>query len=617
MTASILPTASELAGITTLEEARRWAGSRDPAWSAWPTAVGQVPSLRVLANIATSAFKETLALVRIASTSGGDPRELSVVEAIQLALVWRVARQAYGMEDVDPLADLGSGSPSSPAAGASVTSPPSAKRVKAASVIDQLDESDVPLLTQAQLDEAYRHHAEVTGADPPADAEPTGEQIAALKTRVVDRGESPYADFSVLTPYGRRVQKQMKARSWLLQQDGTFRALDVPGPPSFDTWVELLGPFEGRRQLRWKALSEGQRGTLFHELRRGRDLLQVRQGPGKQLPRALQGGARPCLSDLFGASPECTMSQGLKRFWQKQRWYRWRQEQVEEVTRRRCWQLVNGGGHTASGSAAGRSWHRGRRGRDDAFTAGSANAETEIPRALCRHGWLVDSRERIGWRPGRGPRAEGHLRQLGHSHGGGLPSGVHSRGRSRLDTCCIPVQILLKGQTVRPVWNCSGGALRLTSRRLGTPPCRGRKRHLEENHRSGLQGDRKRQVLQHGEPQRLLYAWSIKIMEQLRKCMHAELVHLDQCPYGAETVKPTGIMASAPWMKTVCLTCKQVRPHRHRPGGLTGFVWDPLDDQWVWRTSKAAEYLAGLCWAWAMSLRQWIHSEAGQHWLEP
>ena len=237
MTASILPTASELAGITTLEEARRWAGSRDPAWGAWQTAVGQVPSLRVLANIATSAFKETLALVRIASTSGGDPRELSVVEAIQLALVWRVARQAYGMEDVDPLADLGSGSPSSPAAGTSVTSPPSAKRVKAASVIDQLDESDVPLLTQAQLDEAYRHHAEVTGADPPADAEPTGEQIAALKTRVVDRGESPYADFSVLTPYGRRVQKQMKARSWLLQQDGTFRALDVPGPPSFDTWA--------------------------------------------------------------------------------------------------------------------------------------------------------------------------------------------------------------------------------------------------------------------------------------------------------------------------------------------------------------------------------------------
>ena len=42
------------------------------------------------------------------------------------------------------------------------------------------------------------------------------------------------------------------------------------------------------------------------------------------------------------------------------------------------------------------------------------------------------------------------------------------------------------------------------------------------------------------------YAWLIKIMEQPRKYMRTELVCLDQCPYGAETVKPTGILATAP-----------------------------------------------------------------------
>ena len=91
---------------------------------------------RVLANIAPSACRETLSLVRIASTSGGDPRELSVVEAIQLALVWRVARQAFGMEDIDPLADLGS--PTSPGAlsGATPSTTP-AKKVKAALVLDR------------------------------------------------------------------------------------------------------------------------------------------------------------------------------------------------------------------------------------------------------------------------------------------------------------------------------------------------------------------------------------------------------------------------------------------------------------------------------------------------
>lgn len=107
MTASVLPTATELAAITNLEEAKRWAGARDPSCSAW--------HLRVLAE-----FPPVL-----------------------------VARQAFGMEDVDPLSDLGS--PASP--GASSAATPSAtrgKKVKAASVLDQLDESEVPLLSQAQ-----------------------------------------------------------------------------------------------------------------------------------------------------------------------------------------------------------------------------------------------------------------------------------------------------------------------------------------------------------------------------------------------------------------------------------------------------------------------------------
>lgn len=232
MTASVLPTATELAALTDLQAVKRWSGVGDAAWQAWQ------PNLRVLANMAHSAFRETLALVRIAQPGGADPRELSVVEAIQLALVWRVARQAFGLADINPLADLGSsGGPPSTGTALGHVGTPAQKKVNTAVVLEQMDESEVPILTQAQLDEAYRFHVEITGADPPADAEPTAEQIAALKARVVDRGEAPYADFSVLTPFGRRVQKQMKARSWMLQQDGSFRAWGVPGPPSFDTWA--------------------------------------------------------------------------------------------------------------------------------------------------------------------------------------------------------------------------------------------------------------------------------------------------------------------------------------------------------------------------------------------
>eukprot|EP00439_Symbiodinium_sp_Y106_P061920 s6279_g9.t1 len=172
--------------------------------------------------------------VRMLTTGDPPQRELTAVEIIQVGLMWRVARQAFGIQDVDPLAppSVGDGAASIPAASASQ----GRKKIKANAVIDQMDESEIDVLNQSELDEAYQNHVALTGWDPPAEAEPTPKQIAALKTKVVIRGEAPYADFSVLTPYGRRMQKQMKARSWILQSDGSFKALDVPWPPTFDVW---------------------------------------------------------------------------------------------------------------------------------------------------------------------------------------------------------------------------------------------------------------------------------------------------------------------------------------------------------------------------------------------
>eukprot|EP00435_Cladocopium_sp_Y103_P061397 s1539_g23.t1 len=76
-----------------------------------------------------------------------------------------------------------------------------------------------------------------------------------------------------------------------------------------------------------------------------------------------------------------------------------------------------------------------------------------------------------------------------------------------------------------------------------------------------------------------------------------EKIGLDQCPYGAETKKPTGILTDATWMKTVSARCHQAKPHEHMPGGLSGrtldYFYDPPRE--VWKTSLAAEYPTGLC----------------------
>lgn len=69
------------------------------------------------------------------------------------------------------------------------------------------------------------------------DFEPSPEQVSALESRVVVQKLEPYADFSLLTPYGRRMAKALRLRSWVLQEDGSYRPSDVPGPPDFQAWA--------------------------------------------------------------------------------------------------------------------------------------------------------------------------------------------------------------------------------------------------------------------------------------------------------------------------------------------------------------------------------------------
>ena len=57
-----------------------------------------------------------------------------------------------------------------------------------------------------------------------------------MMTKILKRGEAPYADFSILTPFGRRMQKQSKARKFSLQPDGTWKTVEIPGPPTFVAW---------------------------------------------------------------------------------------------------------------------------------------------------------------------------------------------------------------------------------------------------------------------------------------------------------------------------------------------------------------------------------------------
>ena len=236
MARALLPTDAELAQLTTIEEVRNWAGLPQQSWNVLSDCLGNVPSLRVLATLPQPTLQEDVRLSRIPATATEGERALNAVEIIQAAIMWRVARQAYGLSDVDPLIPPAPAGASTTGNATPVVDPSPRKKVKMNNAVDQLDETEVELLSNNDVESAYRNHREAVGADPLPDCDPTPEQITAMHAKVIKRNESPYADFSVMTPYGRRSQKQSKARNFLLQMDGTWKTVEIPGPPTYAAW---------------------------------------------------------------------------------------------------------------------------------------------------------------------------------------------------------------------------------------------------------------------------------------------------------------------------------------------------------------------------------------------
>lgn len=236
MARDLLPTDAELTGLDSIERVGTWAGLSEQVWNQFDATLGGTTSLRILATLPLATLHTATSRTRIPATATVPERELYAVEIIQVALVWRIARRLFRLPDLDPLqTDEATTSSAAPTAGGGVETPPT-KKVKMSTALDQLDETEVELLATSAIDQAYRNFREAVGADPLPKSDPSVEQITATHTKVLKRKESPYADFPVLTPYGRRMQKQTKARNFLLQPDGTWKTVEIPGPPTFQAW---------------------------------------------------------------------------------------------------------------------------------------------------------------------------------------------------------------------------------------------------------------------------------------------------------------------------------------------------------------------------------------------
>ena len=182
------PTAAQLATLDSIDRIRAHCHCSEQVWQAVDRSLGDVASPTLFAMLPASTLKDTLRTVRVGAEP--DARALQAMECTHVAYMWRVCRQSLMMEDIDPLADptppVGGGATPPAVAGASPT-----KKVKVSSVTDQMDDSEIDIMSRAELDQAHLNHIEMTGAEPQDDVEPTGEQVAALQDRIIRRGESP------------------------------------------------------------------------------------------------------------------------------------------------------------------------------------------------------------------------------------------------------------------------------------------------------------------------------------------------------------------------------------------------------------------------------------------
>ena len=110
------------------------------------------------------------------------------------------------------------------------------RKLKTSNLIDPVDDTEIAAPSGGQLAFWYDCYRELKHGDPLPDRDLSPEQVAAMHARIVTFGQEPYADFSLLTPYGRRMQKRLRHRSWLLQEDGTYSPIEVPGPGSWEAW---------------------------------------------------------------------------------------------------------------------------------------------------------------------------------------------------------------------------------------------------------------------------------------------------------------------------------------------------------------------------------------------
>eukprot|EP00971_Amphidinium_carterae_P046637 918639-Amphidinium_carterae.1 len=113
------------------------------------------------------------------------------------------------------------------------------RMVKLNLTVDPSREDSRPVMTQGELESAYRVYIKVMGAPPAPHEEATQEQLSAVRALLKD-DLAPYVDMCLWTPFNLRLQRKMATTGLKLAEDGTFRKSDQRAPPDYESWRQAF-----------------------------------------------------------------------------------------------------------------------------------------------------------------------------------------------------------------------------------------------------------------------------------------------------------------------------------------------------------------------------------------
>ena len=102
-------------------------------------------------------------------------------------------------------------------------------------VLDQADEGVFEELTISERQAMRKVHRDATGDDPMESERPSSDQLASLKTKMA-AGSSPYVDFALWGPFGKRLAKLRKFDAQIFV-DNELKTKTLQGPSDFEAWM--------------------------------------------------------------------------------------------------------------------------------------------------------------------------------------------------------------------------------------------------------------------------------------------------------------------------------------------------------------------------------------------